>query len=369
MARKSASASAYDTAAPPRRDRVATVLKWVGGATAVLSLLFALQRAGQMIGEARERRRAVAELLAAARTYEASGNYDAGWRALEQAAERDPDDDRVRAARETLGMRWLDDIRVREGERTFSEIVALVQPVLVRGATRAEGQRRADLLAHVGWAEFLRWRDGERELRPDSLYRQALTVDPGNVYAHAMLAHWLAWSGRDLPAVRRHLDSALAAGRERGYVRRIQFAAMRNLGGAAGDSGLVLMAAELRRGTEAPGEGWAGEFVRAYERRWRRYCRGDSAGRPSAGGAALALADGAPTEHAATLGWLASQPGGDSDGVAAAFYRACLLEAAGQGDSALAAYRALRPTLPSLSSYASDVDAALARLSPRSTPP
>lgn len=366
MARSSGTTSADPVSAPPRRDRVATVLKWVGGVTAVLSLVFALQRAVQMVSEARERRRAVAELLAAARTFEASGNYDAGWRALDEAAERDPDDDAVRAARETLGMRWLENIRVTEGQRTFSEIAGAVQPVLARGAALAEGERRADLLAHVGWAEFLRWRDGERDLRPDSLYRQALAADSQNVYAHAMLAHWLAWTGGDLAVARRHMDVALRSGREHGFARRIQFSALRNLGGAAGDSALALMAVELRRGDEPPGEGWTGEFVRAYERRWRSSCRGDSADTPAARAATLALAGPAPEEHAATLGWLAGTPaGGDRDGVAAAFYRACLLEAAGARDSALAAYRALRPALPPLSTYAADVDAAVARLTPR----
>ncbi|HEX6631590.1 MAG TPA: hypothetical protein VF048_10875, partial [Gemmatimonadaceae bacterium] len=207
---------------PPRRDHWARVLKWVGGATAVLSLVFALQRAWQMVADARERQRVVAEALATAHTYEASGNYEAGWAALAQAAERDPEDDALREARETLAMRWLDDIRVTDGQRTFSEIVGMVQPVLARGAALAEGQRRADLLAHVGWGEFLRWREGERGLQPDGLYRQALATDSQNVYGHAMLGHWIAWTGGELPAVRRELDAALGGGRERPYVRRMQ---------------------------------------------------------------------------------------------------------------------------------------------------
>ena len=64
---------------------------------------------------------------------------------------------------------------------------------------RLQGSRRADLLAHQGWATFLLSRDGTtaswgRRLR----YREALAIDADNPYANAMLAHWTLWAGDDV---------------------------------------------------------------------------------------------------------------------------------------------------------------------------
>ena len=347
-------------ASAPPPSRMTTVLKWVGAASAVLSLGFALQKVADTVSDRRERRRVVAEQLAAARLQEEGGSYDAAWAALEQAAARDPGSDELRRARESLGMHWLRDVRAREGGPSFSDIVGTVQPVLAVGASRAEGQRRADLLAHVGWADFLRWRDGARELRPEARYREALATDSGNVYAHAFLAHWLSWRGGDGAEVRRHFEAALAGDRERDFVRRLQFSAAHNRSDDAGDAALMQLAVALHRGRESPGEGWPRELVSAYDRRWRTLCR-DAGRGPRADTAALA--GEAASSHAETLAWLAAMgPAADLDVLAAGFYHACALELAARPDSALAAYRTLRPTIPQLSTYARDVDAAVRRL-------
>ena len=95
-------------------------------------------------------------------------------------------------------------------------------------SSKARGPRKADLLAHLGWADFLRWREGQRQLDPADRYRQALAVDPSNVYAHAMLGHWLLWSSDSVVDANRHFDAALQSGRERPFVRRLQLAGLGN---------------------------------------------------------------------------------------------------------------------------------------------
>ena len=349
-------------APPPRRDRLAPVLKWVGAATAVLSLGFALQKVVQMVSDHRERDRVVAEQLATARLHEEGGRYADAWSALETAAARDPGDDSLRLARERLGMRWLRDIRAPEGGPTFSDVADQVQPVLFAGVARAGGERRADLLAHLGWADFLRWRDGALELRPEARYREALAADSGNVYAHAFLAHWLSWRGGDSAEVRRHFEAALAGGRERELVRGLQLSAARNQRDDAGDLALMRLAGALRRGGERPGVCWPREFVSAYDRQWKAYCRDAPAG-PAAVPPA-ALGGEAAAEHAATLAWLAGLPPDDGlDVLVAGLYHACAQEMAGQAAAALAAYRRLRPAIPAQSRYAGETDAAIVRLS------
>ena len=104
-------------------------------------------------------------------------DYGSAWKSLDKAAELRATDARVRAAQEDLAMAWLDDIRGDQGPTPFSATVDMLVPVMSRGVVAAEGSRKADLLAHLGWADFLRWRDGRRELDPSQRYRQALAVD------------------------------------------------------------------------------------------------------------------------------------------------------------------------------------------------
>lgn len=52
------------------------------------------------------------------------------------------------------------------------------------GANTSSGARKADLLAHLGWAYFLKQRDGDDSLRPETEYKEALTADADNPYAN-----------------------------------------------------------------------------------------------------------------------------------------------------------------------------------------
>ena len=70
------------------------------------------------------------------------------------------------------------------------------EPVLARGAASSDDRRAANALAHLGWADFLRSREGAMGLDPPRYYRQAIQRDPQNVYAHAMWGHDLIRRGR-----------------------------------------------------------------------------------------------------------------------------------------------------------------------------
>jgi hypothetical protein len=123
-------------------------------------------------------------------------------------------------------MRWLREARVTVGKQTFGAIADQVQPVLAAGLAAAAPARRADLRAHIGWADFLRSRDGVAAPDPMPQYEAALADDAGNVFANAMRAHSLVWrQGRVDEAPRRHFDAALAAVRERAWVRTMQWGA------------------------------------------------------------------------------------------------------------------------------------------------
>jgi hypothetical protein len=135
----------------------------------------------------------------------------------------------------------------KEGE-SFSELVAPLDPVINRGIANSSGPRKADLMAHAGWATFLKWRDGQRRLDPDPQYSQALEVDANNPYANVYRAHWLLWTKREnaLPDALKYFTAALSSGRVKDHVRRIQLAALRNMAGAPGRGEFFVVINEMR---------------------------------------------------------------------------------------------------------------------------
>ena len=228
-------------------DREPRLLKWVGGITAVLSLVFAVQQAVQLVSDSRERQRQITELRSVGSLQRDSGDYRASWATFERAIETaEPSgqlakltgqlsDQRrqLREAQEDLAMTWLENLQVRSSEgETFSTVIEPLDPVLNRGIASSDGPRKADLLAHAGWATFLKWRDGQRRLDPDPQYVQALAIDATNPYANAYRAHWLLWTKREeaMPDARPLFTAALSSGRVTAHVRRIQLSALKNLG-------------------------------------------------------------------------------------------------------------------------------------------
>ncbi|MGH8175058.1 MAG: hypothetical protein ACREV5_02200 [Steroidobacter sp.] len=238
------------------------MLKWVGAVTAVLSLVFGVQKLAQVISEGNAADRRITELRDVGLMQQKAGDYAAAWDSFDAAlmtAESggmlakllgrvDARTQELRAAREDLAMEWLRNIRLPQGQ-TFSEVTGNLLPALDHGAVTAAAARKADLLAHIGWAYFLRSRDGASGLNPQQQYETALRVDAENAYAHAYLAHWLAWNRRDAEQVKQHFDAALAAARDRSFVRTMQLAAFRNQG-SAGEREYVAIVGDMLKNNE-----------------------------------------------------------------------------------------------------------------------
>jgi hypothetical protein len=109
--------------------------------------------------EQREQSQEVTALLKQGQLQAGSGNYAGAWNVLEQAAVIRPASSEVIDAHERLAMDWLDNARGSQLTGNLKDIAEKVSPVLSRGAVAGKGQRSADLLAHMGWADFLRSRE------------------------------------------------------------------------------------------------------------------------------------------------------------------------------------------------------------------
>jgi tetratricopeptide (TPR) repeat protein len=221
--------------------------KWIAAATAVISLIVAAQQLGSLALTRIENAREADALIEVARQQSARGEFAQAWASLDRAASL-RDNERVAQTRLDTAFAWLQDARPGPGN-PFGTITDTVTPALDRALIDAEGARRADILAHLGWAAFLKWRDtGSGD--PAPRYHEALAIDPANVFAHAMLGHWLMWRGGSLDEAREHFDSALAAGRERDLARALLLAALHNRSDDASDLELLRVVDDMRRASE-----------------------------------------------------------------------------------------------------------------------
>jgi hypothetical protein len=343
-------------AAPAGREVVTTALKWVGGATAVLSLIFGLNQLGGLVSRHRQQKRKVRELLKTAEMEGQTRDYATAWSSLEEADRLTNGRDDVRAAEESIGMVWLENAHVNPDKQKFADIVDKVEPALDRGASAATGTRKADLLAHLGWGEFLRSRDDFSGRTPDDYYRQALQIDPQNPYAHAMLGHWILWNHGSVADAQQQFSLALASGRGHAWVRELQLAGLEDLHNDAADSELIRVVNDMRKSNEQPNP-------RTRHAVWTVYFFGFD---PESAERQVLLAAVPPAEHLSTFDWLFETPDfNQSETWLREFYRAILQEATGQHAEALKTLLWVRSQLPHavVARIRKEVEAKIAQLS------
>jgi hypothetical protein len=228
-----------------------TVMKWVGGTTAILTLVFGLQRVVTSVSDARVKRNRTNELLRTAKLQLADRRYDEAWATLQQAETVNSTSTDVHSAQEDVAMEWLDNIRVTPSEGTFTDVVRKVSPVLVRGTLSSTATRRADLTAHLGWADFLLWRDGRVDLRPDDQYRRAIALDSTNAYAHAMWGHWILWQHGSIDEAQSHFATAIRSGSHRQLVRGLQISALTGVRDSTANAALTVVANDIQKSGES----------------------------------------------------------------------------------------------------------------------
>lgn len=310
-----------------------------------------------------------AALVKQARLFADAQNYAGAWETLERASAAAPASAEVSGAQELLAMDWLDNARGSQLPGGLKAIAEKVSPVLSRGAVAGKGERAADLLAHMGWADFFRLRGEVFGLDPVQSYRRAIEIDPNNVYAHTMWGHYILWNRGSFAEANRHFAIAVQSGRKREYVRRMQLAAFMNVR-PEGETEAVRVANDIRSRNETLP---AGDPERPLPwQLWNVYydalVRGND--RPAF------LAALAPADHLSTFRWLypvelVKAPRVDE-------YRyylylwmlAQLQEHAGDRGGALASYRLLQDEYASRKyrdaqslRIAEDVGAAIKRLS------
>jgi hypothetical protein len=139
------------------------------------------------------------------------------------------------------------------------------------------------------------WRDGDRRLNPGETYQEALSVDPGNPYANAMLGHWRLFQDHDdVTTAAKLFDTAVRAGRALEAVRTLQWAAYGNSSTRAADAERVRLADAMRRAGERVNMGQAQAL-------WGPYYFATPVSRERERDALLAAVS--PDDHISTLHW------------------------------------------------------------------
>jgi hypothetical protein len=271
-------------------------VKWIGAATAVISLILGARQLITIATDRAQRNRESAQFTALARQQAGRNEFAEAWQSLDRAEERSRTE-ATNAARLDVAFKWLEEGRPGANQ-PFSRITDAVVPALDRALLDRQHPRRADMLAHLGWATFLKWREtGTGD--PASLYKQALEIDPQNVYANTMLAHWLIWKGEPLSAARPYFDAAMASGKERPLVRTYQLAAVRNRSDDTADAELIRVVNSMRQQNEALDERSARAAYVAFQGRYGPRPRATDTG----------AIDVSLPDQLATFTWLARMPG------------------------------------------------------------
>ncbi len=274
---------------------------------------------------------------------------------LARARELSPSSPRVQETQEDVAMDWIRNVRVESGT-SFGEAITPALTVIDAALPSATGVRRADLLAHAGWATFLLRRDGDGRLNPAETYQEALKIDPVNPYANAMLGHWVLLQDDDVPRAATLFETASQSGRALDAVRVLQWAAYDNARTPEADVARVQLADGMRR---------ANQKLTATQAQalWAPYYFSMSASRDKERD--LLLDALSPDDHITMLGWAFEDYAAkdDSRQKTIRYYVALLDARAGRQDRALASLQALNKELAdSQGSLRDAVQAALKRL-------
>lgn len=338
----------------------------IGALATMLGVIFNLDNLGNLLTDRAQQRGLYTQSLDTVEQQVAERKYDLAWAGIEKAVvvrtEQGwklsglPSLADVQAKEADVAMAWLRDIHLIGEGTTFTAVVERLEPALQREELRTSGSRRADLVAHLGYADFLRSRDGQDGLHPEARYQEALRIDPTNPFANAMLGHWRRWNGGSVPESEKLFAVALQSKREGAFVRRFQLAAFATRHNDDADFAFLRTVDEMRKRSEFIDDM---ELVQSQADRIY-YFNGENAEHLDR------VLHAMPTsEHLELVHWLLAAEEDDSKRIHYEYFAALLEEESGQTKAARDHLIGLRSRLPEGSPYRAGIKSALHRLGSR----
>ena len=239
------------------KSKSSTALKVVGGVGTFVSLLLALNQLTGLVQTFRIHRKDFSDMMRAGQVQKSRGDYAAAFESFKRASELDPVDREAQNEQAGAAMLLLEHTYILPEGRKFSDMINPLLSVLDKARVHSAGPNAADLSAHVGWANFLRSRDFRSRGGPmpegvqvEPNYEEALRIDPGNPYAHAMWGHWILWEYGPLEQATAHFSAALQSERARPFVRHLQLYSLYNSDCTDCSRELFRVADEMRKKRE-----------------------------------------------------------------------------------------------------------------------
>lgn len=313
-----------------RYMQLGLLMKLVSGLSAIIGLGFAIVHVYSSVTGEIARRQSVVELTRLADRELTDHEYNAAWAANAKAIEAAPKDERVLAQQAQVAMRWLDDMRLssKPGAKSFTDVVAPLEDTLNHRAESVKGRELADVKAHIGWARFLRSRDGVTGLRVTEAFSEALAIDPQNMYAHAMRGLVTLWNGGSMDAARKDFDAALTSDVAPNYRDGMILAAFFNSTADPSEFAAVDYANKIRKAGRPIDGDSKGRLLRIYS----QGLHGD--------GFLGRLAQVMPAaDHIATLDWLLQDDTNPQRQGEGRVLKGYFLESSGDKPAALALYK------------------------------
>jgi hypothetical protein len=338
------------------------IMGWVGGITALIGLFASVAGGVEWFVNHHKQKAEVEAKMALAQAQAKQAEYQASLQSDVDILKADPLYRPALDQQLATAMLWVEDFRVpaREGQDAADPAaLALDQifPILDAGLTRSNGSAAADVQAHIGWAHWLNQHIAEREFgtAAENDLRATLASDPTNVYANAMLGNWMLQNGGSFSEGIEHLDAAVATGKARPLVRKLQLGALIYLDQKGARAALVKAVTDIRKSGEPLDE--------SQKRRILGFCFDPVV--VDSGELAESLSAVPPDETWKTYLWLDNMPEDTkSQRDVSDFISANLLELAGKRKEALEKCRRLQQQLTGQSgSFKNSVDAAVGRLS------
>lgn len=216
---------------PEKEPESKRLLAWIGVVTTLIGLITGLSGLmGPLKGWWHQGRQSHALIITAQRQSEL-GEYSAAMDTLAEILKANPGDKQALRTRLDVAMAWIENMRtprhdldaVAPQARTIFDRLT---PVLEGGLGTSKGYRAADVVAHLGWLNLLKWRILGQSGIIEAHLREALRMEPENVFANSMFGEWVLLTHGTLDEARIHFATALKSGKAKAFVRGCQLEGM-----------------------------------------------------------------------------------------------------------------------------------------------
>jgi tetratricopeptide (TPR) repeat protein len=334
-------------AADGGKDRWARVRRWATSLSAIIAALGIVSAGiGYVtsgvqffvdIGDYFEGQSELKSLIAAADERLARADFDSAWQTNAKARQLAPKNAEAAAQQARIAMKWLENVQLSTtaGPRKFSDVVDPLKSVLIERLAGAQGREKADLHAHIGWANFLRARDGHPPAAIAEEFEAALREDPDNLYGRVMRGFWVLWTRGPLDKARTDFDVALRSNVDPAFSDGLIMSALTNSTSDAFVAGAIEFANKIRKAGRNISDAQKATLI------WY-YSTGLRSSETLLKISAVLPAD----EQIAFLDWLRQADTDDYRKRTATYAMAVFAERAGRKDEALQHYTTLVSTSP-----------------------